>query len=254
MASATSANAATTPIHNSNSNNSSNTASAFTSPASSSTPRSSGPSAAGPNGPGALTTTTTTGPTGELSSSSTAMDTSPSATEPNIVDLAAAKAEDVRQDLELKLKELIECLLELSITVYDFQPDSNSLVHQKIQELIEQLSGVETFKDIEMMVPMEVLGFIEDGRNPDQFTKSFIESVAGENQFTNGKITAMKTFEEALTQNLGNIFPDELMDYQSIIQDTSSPSSSGGTTTNNAGALENTTSTAITTTMASPPS
>lgn len=34
--------------------------------------------------------------------------------------------------------------------------------------------------------------FIEDGKNPDLFTKSFIECVAGENQFTNGKITAMK--------------------------------------------------------------
>jgi hypothetical protein len=32
----------------------------------------------------------------------------------------------------LKLQELIECLLELSITVYDFQAESNPLVHQKM--------------------------------------------------------------------------------------------------------------------------
>lgn len=44
----------------------------------------------------------------------------------------AVASEETRQDLELKLKELIECLLELSITVYDFQPESNSLVHQKM--------------------------------------------------------------------------------------------------------------------------
>lgn len=44
----------------------------------------------------------------------------------------AVASEETRQDLELRLKELIECLLELSITVYDFQPESNSLVHQKM--------------------------------------------------------------------------------------------------------------------------
>ncbi|KAF9388438.1 Mediator of RNA polymerase II transcription subunit 10 [Podila verticillata] len=131
----------------------------------------------------------------------------------------AAASEETRQDLELKLKELIECLLELSITVYDFQPESNSLVHQKIQELISQISDIEAFKDkLDIMVPMEVLSFIEDGKNPDLFTKSFIECVAGENQFTNGKITAMKSFESSLSQNLGAVFPEEMDEYQDILK------------------------------------
>ncbi|KAG0093637.1 Mediator of RNA polymerase II transcription subunit 10 [Podila epicladia] len=130
-----------------------------------------------------------------------------------------AASEETRQDLELKLKELIECLLELSITVYDFQPESNSLVHQKIQELISQISDIDAFKDkLDIMVPMEVLSFIEDGKNPDLFTKSFIECVAGENQFTNGKITAMKSFESSLTQNLGAVFPEEMDEYQDILK------------------------------------
>ncbi|KAG0322900.1 Mediator of RNA polymerase II transcription subunit 10 [Dissophora globulifera] len=109
------------------------------------------------------------------------------------IDAASAHNEQTRQDLELKLQELIECLLELSITVYDFQAESNTLVHQKIQELISQLTDIEGFKDkLDMMVPWEVLSYIEDGKNPDLFSKSFVEAVAGENQFTNGKITALK--------------------------------------------------------------
>ncbi|KAF9586175.1 Mediator of RNA polymerase II transcription subunit 10 [Lunasporangiospora selenospora] len=113
---------------------------------------------------------------------------------PDPAELAAVATEESRMQLELKLKELIECLLELSITVYDFQPESNPLVHQKIQELISQLSEVDSYKEklMDMMIPMEVLGYIEDGKNPDLFTKSFVECVAGENQFTNGKISAMK--------------------------------------------------------------
>ncbi|KAF9209524.1 Mediator of RNA polymerase II transcription subunit 10 [Haplosporangium sp. Z 27] len=139
--------------------------------------------------------------------------------QPDASDVASTQTEQTRQDLELKLQELIECLLELSITVYDFQSESNSLVHQKIQELIAQLSDIEDFKDkLDMMVPWEVLGYIEDGKNPDLFSKSFVEAVAGENQFTNGK-----SFESALTQNLGSFFPDEMMDYNQLIASADTP-------------------------------
>ncbi|KAF9192863.1 Mediator of RNA polymerase II transcription subunit 10 [Haplosporangium sp. Z 767] len=160
------------------------------------------------------------------------------------VDITTVQAEKARQDLELKLQELIECLLELSITVYDFQAESNSLVHQKIQELIAQLSDIEGLKDKlgNMVVPWEVLSFIEDGKNPDLFSKSFIEAVAGENQFTNGKITAMKasqqkalgrcktSFEDALTQNLGSAFPEEMMEYQEILKEVANATTASTTT------------------------
>ncbi|KAF9965159.1 Mediator of RNA polymerase II transcription subunit 10 [Mortierella alpina] len=144
------------------------------------------------------------------------------------MDVSATQTEQTRQDLELKLQELIECLLELSITVYDFQNESGSIVHQKIQELITQLSDIEGFKDkLEMMVPWEVLSYIEDGKNPDLFSKTFVEAVAGENQFTNGKITALKasgsfgslSFEAALSQNLESSFPEETGAYSAILQE-----------------------------------
>ncbi|KAF9989796.1 RNA polymerase II mediator complex subunit [Mortierella antarctica] len=143
------------------------------------------------------------------------------------MDVSATQTEQTRQDLELKLQELIECLLELSITVYDFQNESGSLVHQKIQELITQLSDIEGFKDkLDMMVPWEVLSYIEDGKNPDLFSKTFVEAVAGENQFTNGKITALKasgsldqSFEAALSQNLESSFPEETTEYTEILKE-----------------------------------
>lgn len=52
--------------------------------------------------------------------------------EPDPTELAAAETERQREALERKLQELIQSLLELSITVYDFQAESNSLVHQKM--------------------------------------------------------------------------------------------------------------------------
>jgi hypothetical protein len=37
--------------------------------------------------------------------------------------------------------------------------------------------------------------YVEQGRNPDIFTRAFIERVAGENQYTNGKIKAVSVRE-----------------------------------------------------------
>ncbi|KAG0235392.1 RNA polymerase II mediator complex subunit [Actinomortierella wolfii] len=145
-----------------------------------------------------------------------------------------SNTEATRKELELKLKELIETLLEFSITVYDFQPESNALVQEKIRDLIGQLTAIDNFKDkLDMMIPMEALSYIEDGKNPDLFTQSFVERVAGENQYTNGKLFAMKTFESALLDNLGLSFPKELNEYQQLLQEAASPagSSSSGSST-----------------------
>ncbi|KAG0264381.1 Mediator of RNA polymerase II transcription subunit 10 [Linnemannia exigua] len=161
-------------------------------------------------------------------SSSTATGTggAGTSTQPDPLEVAAAQTEQTRERLEEKLQELIQSLLELSITVYDFQAESNSLVHQKIQELTKQLGEIEQFKDqLDMMVPWEVLSYIEDGKNPDLFSKTFVEAVAGENQFTNGK-----SFEAALAQNLGDAFPEDMADYNAILQEVSSRSGQGATT------------------------
>ncbi|KAG0299440.1 Mediator of RNA polymerase II transcription subunit 10 [Linnemannia gamsii] len=101
------------------------------------------------------------------------------------------------------------------------------------QELTKQLGEIEQFKDqLDMMVPWEVLSYIEDGKNPDLFSKTFVEAVAGENQFTNGKVTAMKasvSFEAALAQNLGDAFPEDMAEYNQILQEVSSKAGQGAT-------------------------
>lgn len=41
--------------------------------------------------------------------------------------------------------------------------------------------------------------YVEQGRNPDIFTRAFIERAAGENQYTNGKIQAVSVSTFRLT-------------------------------------------------------
>ncbi|KAJ2875417.1 RNA polymerase II mediator complex subunit, partial [Coemansia asiatica] len=55
----------------------------------------------------------------------------------------------------------------------------------------------------------EVLAYIRDGRNPDGFTSQFMERVASENQFTNGKISALTNFKQEYEKKLKEFFPEE---------------------------------------------
>lgn len=52
--------------------------------------------------------------------------------------------------------------------------------------------------------------YIEDGKNPDLFSKTFVEAVAGENQFTNGKVTAMKASLSSLVYFVHHAFRNHL--------------------------------------------
>ncbi|KAJ2815439.1 RNA polymerase II mediator complex subunit [Coemansia sp. 'formosensis'] len=58
-------------------------------------------------------------------------------------------------------------------------------------------------------VPEEVLTYIKDGRNPDEFTSQFMERLASENQFTNGKISALTNFKQEYEAKIRELFPDE---------------------------------------------
>lgn len=99
------------------------------------------PSAQGAGGlvgaTGVVPGTTATQETSSSLSSTSAPSTAAAAgggggAQPDPTELAAAETERHRGALEKKLQELIQSLLELSITVYDFQAESNSLVHQKM--------------------------------------------------------------------------------------------------------------------------
>ncbi|KAG2232642.1 mediator complex, subunit Med10 [Thamnidium elegans] len=116
---------------------------------------------------------------------------------------------DARQSVEDQLNELLQELFELSVIVYDFQPDGNKLVWKKINSVIDHYQKIDELKDgIESFIPEEVINFVEHGKNPDIFTQGFVERAATENQFTNGKIKAVNEFRGILTEEFSKSFPD----------------------------------------------
>ncbi|RUS17615.1 transcription factor subunit Med10 of mediator complex-domain-containing protein [Endogone sp. FLAS-F59071] len=106
--------------------------------------------------------------------------------------LAPHDDEPDRLALEKSLNELTHSLLELGIMVHDFQPGTH--VIDKINQVTNHYMTIDKIKDniSSLYVPEEVVKYVEEARNPDIFTQSFVERAAAENQFTNGKIQAIK--------------------------------------------------------------
>ncbi|KAI8148959.1 transcription factor subunit Med10 of mediator complex-domain-containing protein [Fennellomyces sp. T-0311] len=119
----------------------------------------------------------------------------------------ASKA--ARRALEEQLNDLLQILFELSVMVYDFQPDGNQLVWNKINTILEHYQKIDELKDsIDTYIPEEVINFVEHGRNPDIFTQGFVERAASENQFTYGKIKAVDDFKSILSDEFAKHYPE----------------------------------------------
>ena len=44
-------------------------------------------------------------------------------------------------------------------------------------------------------IPQDVLEYVEDGLNPDKYTRRFVNMLMKDNQFVNGKIDAVQVFK-----------------------------------------------------------
>ncbi|KAL1931535.1 hypothetical protein VTP01DRAFT_9678 [Rhizomucor pusillus] len=125
------------------------------------------------------------------------------------VNTANKTSQASRKELEEQLNDLLQALFELSVVVYDFQPDGNHLVWNKVNSILDHYQKIDQLKDnINTFIPEEVINYVEHGRNPDIFTQAFVERTASENQYTNGKIKAVEEFRSLLADEFAKSFPD----------------------------------------------
>ncbi|EGW32274.1 mediator of RNA polymerase II transcription subunit 10 [Spathaspora passalidarum NRRL Y-27907] len=113
-----------------------------------------------------------------------------------------------------QLSSLIESLIELGVLVHDNQgtPQSHTASTHKVNQIISQLSGLTSSPYTNQYpVPVDVISYIEDGRNPDIYTREFIEVTAKSNARLKGKMEAFAKLRDVLGDKLGKEFP-ELVD------------------------------------------
>ncbi|KAJ1901081.1 RNA polymerase II mediator complex subunit [Kickxella alabastrina] len=115
-----------------------------------------------------------------------------------------------RTVMESKIREALETLSQIRVTVMNNESADEQVLQQRVDRLVRGYSEMHDMKDrLNISVPEEVLAYIKDDRNPDEFTSQFMERVASENQFTNGKISALTNFKQEYEKKLREFFPEE---------------------------------------------
>ncbi|XP_075224309.1 mediator complex subunit 10 [Lycorma delicatula] len=122
------------------------------------------------------------------------------------------------ENLETQLEMFIENVRQIRIIVGDFQPQGQNVLNQKIQSLVFGLQEVDKLRSQvqDVHVPLEVFDYIDNGRNPQLYTKDCIEKALTKNEQVKGKIDAYKKFKLHMLTELTNVFPNELAKYRAI--------------------------------------
>ncbi|PWA03353.1 hypothetical protein BB558_000481 [Smittium angustum] len=116
-----------------------------------------------------------------------------------------------RNKIETSLLETVEALLEIGVTVYDYQPESEIILHERVDKLIKKYKEIQSIsKDVDINVPVEILSCVEENINPNVFNKDYFERAAAENQFTNGKLDAVQNYLKVLQDELQDEFGSEI--------------------------------------------
>ncbi|XP_059711172.1 mediator of RNA polymerase II transcription subunit 10 isoform X2 [Haemorhous mexicanus] len=96
--------------------------------------------------------------------------------------------------LEEHLEKFVENIRQLGIIVSDFQPSSQTGLNQKLNFMVTGLQDIDKCRQQlhDISVPLEVFEYIDQGRNPQLYTKECLERALAKNEQVKGKIDTMK--------------------------------------------------------------
>uniref|UniRef100_A0A5B7AFQ6 Mediator of RNA polymerase II transcription subunit 10 n=1 Tax=Davidia involucrata TaxID=16924 RepID=A0A5B7AFQ6_DAVIN len=130
------------------------------------------------------------------------------------------KMDDPKQNLNQvinSIQKTLGLLHQLYLTVSSFNVASQLPLLQRLNSLVLELDNMTKLSEkCSIQVPMEVLNLIDDGKNPDEFTRDVINSCIARNQITKGKTDAFKGLRKHLLEELEQAFPDEVESYREI--------------------------------------
>ncbi|RWS15966.1 Mediator of RNA polymerase II transcription subunit 10-like protein [Dinothrombium tinctorium] len=141
--------------------------------------------------------------------------------------------------METQLELFTENVRQIGIIVTDFQPQGQTVLNQKMcgtftrkrcyythcffvlfnsNQMVQSLQEIDRLKNQiqDIQVPLEVFEYIDQGRNPQLYTKDCMEKALSKNEQVKGKIDSYRRFKAMLLVELSKVFPNEMAKYRAI--------------------------------------
>ncbi|RYP24863.1 hypothetical protein DL766_007201 [Monosporascus sp. MC13-8B] len=150
-------------------------------------------------------------------------------------------------NIEQKLKDTIQSLYQILVQVsaYDSaagtgtgtgapaNPQSRDVLAAELRALGRSLQAVHAAAGAEgslPAVPPELVHYVEGGRNPDIYTREFVELVRRGNQLMRGKQAAFASFRDVLAAEVAAAMPELRDDAARVAAATTPGVTAGGST------------------------
>ncbi|EQK98889.1 hypothetical protein G6O67_003222 [Ophiocordyceps sinensis] len=131
------------------------------------------------------------------------------------------------EQVEQQLKDIIQDLYQVmvQVTTYDAAGrPSRDVLSSEVKTLSRSLQtlyvSASSPHSTLPSVPPELLEYVENGRNPDIYTREFVELVRRGNQLMRGKMTAFGSFADVLARDMSSALPELRGDVTKVLEAT----------------------------------
>lgn len=127
-------------------------------------------------------------------------------------------AETRFNQLEQTLENFQENARQMGVIASDFTTRSQEPLNQRIHTLTSGLHELDRLKNqfMDVHIPLELLKYLDEGKNPQLYTKECLERTLAKNKEVNGKIECYKKFRTLLLKELGEEMPNDAAMYRSL--------------------------------------
>ncbi|KAM0482307.1 hypothetical protein ACHAPX_002823 [Trichoderma viride] len=125
-----------------------------------------------------------------------------------------------------QLKDVIQDFYRVMVQVSTYDSmgvSSKEVLSKEIKSISTSLQNVHVAASPPHLlpsVPPELLEYVENGRNPDIYTREFVELVRRGNQLMRGKQTAFASFRDVLAEQMSSAMPELREDVAKVLEAT----------------------------------
>ena len=130
------------------------------------------------------------------------------------------------------MKDAIQSLYQMMVQTiaYDAVPSplrSRDVLAKELRAYSKALADIhaaaEAKADAMGAIPPEPVMYIENGRNPEIYTREFVELIRRNNQLLRGKQLAYGSFRDVLAEQLRNAMPELRAEVEKVVEATGGP-------------------------------
>ncbi|MCO5602025.1 hypothetical protein L7F22_056152 [Adiantum nelumboides] len=132
-------------------------------------------------------------------------------------DTAPSQQHQALDDISASIQRSLALLHQLHCSVSSFTLPSQLTLLDRLNGVMKELSVMHSAaEDCHFQIPIDVIRLVDDGKNPDEFTKDLLNNCIQRNQATKGKVDAFKALRKHLLEEVEEAYPEETEAYRAL--------------------------------------